>query len=360
MPTFNEFTAEDWARLERDWNAWWNWELDRPLVVLEGRPVVDEGQDAVLDDFMTRFPLDRPPDEVLDRVAPRVEATQFYGDAFPRWWVNFGAGIVAGFLGAQVEYETGTTWFHAPETPSLADIQPQFGPDNVWWQRVQAITRAAVARWGDKLAIGMTDLGGNMDILASLRGTDNLLLDLYDAPDEVERVSRAITQAWLQYYDELYPIIASDQQRMSGWPPVWFPGRGYMLQCDFAYMISPPMFERFVLPDLTACCDALDYGFYHLDGTGQLLHVDMLLEMDRLRGIQWVPGAGTPDASHWPELLRKIRDAGKLVQVFTDAEGALKIMQEVGGRGLMFVMQADFAIPPDFARDLLNALHAAG
>ncbi len=46
-----------------------------------------------------------------------------------------------------------------------------------------------------------------------------------------------------------------------------------MLQCDFAYMISPQMFERFVLPDLTACCEALEHGFYHLDGKGQIRHL---------------------------------------------------------------------------------------
>ena len=28
------FTAEDWARTERDWTAWWAGELDRPLVVI--------------------------------------------------------------------------------------------------------------------------------------------------------------------------------------------------------------------------------------------------------------------------------------------------------------------------------------
>jgi hypothetical protein len=55
-------------------------------------------------------------------------------------------------------------------------------------------------------------------------------------------------------------------------------------------MISPQMFERFVLPDLLACCEFLDYAFYHLDGKGQLPHLNMLLALERLRGIQWVPG----------------------------------------------------------------------
>ncbi|HEX7541596.1 MAG TPA: hypothetical protein VF352_05645 [Anaerolineales bacterium] len=59
-------------------------------------------------------------------------------------------------------------------------------------------------------------------------------------------------------------------------------------------MISPKMFERFVLPDLETCCAAMDHALYHLDGKGQLVHVDTLLSTPRLRGIQWVPGYSKP------------------------------------------------------------------
>jgi hypothetical protein len=31
MPIDIRFTEEDWERIERDWNAWWAGELDRPL-----------------------------------------------------------------------------------------------------------------------------------------------------------------------------------------------------------------------------------------------------------------------------------------------------------------------------------------
>jgi 5-methyltetrahydrofolate--homocysteine methyltransferase len=108
-----------------------------------------------------------------------------------------------------------------------------------------------------------------------------------------------------------------------------------MLQCDFAYMISPEMFERFVVPDIAACCDHLDCGFYHLDGPGQIPHVDLLCDIPRLRGIQWLPGDGNPTPEHWPELLAHIRQRGRLVQVFVSAQGALDIVRQLGGVGFM-------------------------
>ena len=34
---FDDFTAREWARIQADWTAWWNGELERPLVVLNTR-----------------------------------------------------------------------------------------------------------------------------------------------------------------------------------------------------------------------------------------------------------------------------------------------------------------------------------
>jgi 5-methyltetrahydrofolate--homocysteine methyltransferase len=188
------------------------------------------------------------------------------------------------------------------------------------------------------MTIGLTDIGGNLDILASLRGTQNLLFDLYDAPDEVERLTREITALWLRYYDELCRMIEPVGRGIACWAPCWSSGRGYMLQSDFSYMISPEMFDRFVRPDLEACCAAMDYAFYHMDGAGQLRHLDRLLAIPGLRGIQWQPGAGAPTAEAWPDLLRKILDAGKLCQIFVDRAGAQQILREFDGRGFLIMI----------------------
>ena len=82
----------------------------------------------------------------------------------------------------------------------------------------------------------------------------------------------------------------------------------------------------------------LDYAFYHLDGRGQIAHVDHLLSLPRLRGIQWVPGDGNPPAECWLPLLKRIRDGGKLCQVFVSAEGALTIVRELGGQGFLLAI----------------------
>lgn len=329
-----EFSQDDWARTEANWCAWWAGELERPLVTIVTR---DPGTyPAPGDDFLTRFPLETPASEIIDYFEKRLQTVHYYGDASPKWWVNFGAGIVAAFLGAGVEYNTGTTWFHPLPVDTLADIQLTYDANNVWWQRAQEITHAAADRWAGQVMIAYTDLGGNMDILASLRGTEHLLIDCIESPNEVSRLLHQITALWMRYFDELEALMPANQHGRGAWAPPWFPSRGYMLQSDFSYMISPAMFERFVLPDLVTCCDRLDYPFYHMDGKGQLIHLDMLLSIEKLRGIQWQPGDGQPLADGWLDVLRRIREGGKLCQVFVTLDGALRITRELGGKGFLF------------------------
>ncbi|MBN1584639.1 MAG: hypothetical protein JXA89_28285, partial [Anaerolineae bacterium] len=256
-------------------------------------------------------------------------------------WINFGPGIMAGFMGAKVNCVTEpseTTWFSPPGEVDLPDSHFEYDPGNVWWQRVQAVTAEVVARWDGQVAVGHTDLGGNLDILASFRTTDKLLYDLVDQPQEVERLVGEITALWLRYYDEQDALVRPTCRGTSCWTPLWSPGKCYMLQCDFSYMISPAMFERFVMPDLVACCDHLDHGFYHLDGKGEIPHLDMLLSIDRLRGIQWIPGDGQPPPDQWLPLLKRIRDGGKLCQVFVSPDGAKTIVENLGGKGFMLVV----------------------
>lgn len=330
------FTEHDWERIRRDWTAWWAGELDRPLVIVEGWEPPSGDNLPQVPRFTSSFPLDISANEVLDHYQTHLQAKRFYGDAWPKWYPNFGPGIVAGFLGAQVHCTSDTVWFEPTEWVNIKDLHPAYNANNVWWQRVQELTHTAVERWDNSVAVGFTDLGGNLDILASLRETQQLLLDLYDVPGEVDRLVNEITKLWLRYYDELYAIIRTAGQGTTCWGAVWSPGRCYMLQSDFSYMISPQMFEQFVLPDIAACCEVLDHSFYHLDGKGQIPHLDMLLSLERLDGIQWIPGAGAPPPEAWLPLLKRIRDAGKLCQLYVTPQGARTIVRELGGHGFAF------------------------
>jgi hypothetical protein len=348
------FTEADWERIERDYTAWWAGELDRPLVWLTGRKPGARAPE--FNRFLANHP-DKAPQELCELLDKDYQTQLYFGDSFPTLFVNFGAGALAAFLGAKVNTRPETVWFEPAEDLEIKDIDPVFDPDGAFWRRVVDVTQAAVDYWDGQVAVAHTDIGGNLDIVASLRTTENLLMDLIDAPEEVERVIWKVKDAWCDCYDRLEAIIRTKCRGTVPWARTWSPKRTYMLQCDFCYMISPAMFKRFVQPELAAVCDTLDHGFYHLDGPGALPHLDLLIEIESLRGIQWVSGAGSADAATWLDVLKRIRDGGKLCQIFCTAEQAINVTRELGGKGFQFLIEGSFDADSAaaFVRDIERA-----
>jgi len=350
------FREEDWERIHRDWSLWWAHELERPMVVIETFHPVMLPKEV----FSRQFLLEKPAQQVIHFFQQNLESRGFFGDAMPKWFPNFGPGIVAGFLGTDVHCrpEQNTVWFNAKAAKSIDEISFKFDLQNPWWLRVKELTSLAAQSWGDKVCIGHTDLGGGLDILASLRSANQLLLDLVESPGQVLRLTKEVTRLWLRYYDELYRLIKRTGRGTAPWAEIWSPARTYMFQSDLSYMISPKMFQKFVIPEIAECCANMDHTFYHLDGKGQIAHLELLLAMKELDGIQWIPGAGEPPPEEWMPLLKKIRDRGKLCQVYVTAQGARKIVREIGGKGFAFYVIPFPVMNKQQANDFIKTLAA--
>lgn len=263
-----------------------------------------------------------PAKAIADRWLYDLECRRFLGDAFPQVSPNFGPGVIAAFMGLELTNGNETVWFHPKEIKELAKTTFTFDPDNVWYRRVCDTYRAAAARFEGLVHLGMTDIGGNLDILVSYRPSENLLMDLYDWPEVVERKNWETHAMWWRYFEELNAIIQPSHPGYSAWTPLYSETPYYMLQCDFAFMIGPEMFDRFAKPELEATCRKLANPFYHLDGPGQLKHLDSLLSIPELKGIQWVPGQGQPPLTDacWQDVFKRIRAADKRIQFFTSQD----------------------------------------
>ncbi len=321
----------DWEKLRKNYSNWFSNELDRPLLILQ---TWGQQFNEVISCNATKMALKTS----LSSQNDQLLSMHYYQDAYPKYWPNFGPGVLAGILGSQqvLAEDKDTAWFRPAANRPLALLGKALSTN---YQTLLSVTKLAVEKWRSKLVVSYTDLGGNLDILASLMGTENLLFALTDSPQEIECASTKITKLWISCFRQLTSLILPSLDCTCCWGALLFPGDGYYLQSDFSYMISPKMFERFVLPDLDSCCHAMQFPFYHLDGTGQLKHLDMLLSIPELKGIQWVPGEGQPAAAEWLDLLSRIRKSGKLVQVGTTYEGALKIVKALGKIGFCFEIE---------------------
>ena len=352
-----DFDAGRWERVRENSRAWWAGELKRPLIQITtgGRDPGCPEPAIPAHSFTAFYDLTIPAEDIIDRWDYDISRIKYLGDAFPVAHPNFGAGVVAALVGAVLEprADGGTVWFHPREDKEIADLHFEYDPDNVWLRRISDIYRAGVERWQGAVQMSMTDLGGAVDILSAFRPGAKLLLDLYDHPDDVKRLTWEVHELWWRYFAEFNDILQPANPGYTAWAHIFSSEPSYMLQCDFCYMIGPDMFDEFVKPELAASCRRMPNSFYHLDGPGELPHLDSLLSIPELKGVQWVPGSGVPDWKHWPDVYRKIHDAGKLIQIYGDLATLDVIVEQIGtAEGI--VLLAWWSGEEDEAREFLE------
>lgn len=121
-----------WEAITQNWSAWWAGELERALVVLECIDPQDEASPHYASTFLGNFGLEIPADNLLDQFIPRLQAIHYLGDAYPRFWPNFGPGIVAAFAGASLHVVPDTTWFTPVKSGPISDLHICMATGNPW------------------------------------------------------------------------------------------------------------------------------------------------------------------------------------------------------------------------------------
>lgn len=328
-----QFTEERWEKIKEMYDAWWAGTLERPIlpVVIKGRKPEREEPKAPLLSQQTSLDLSIPVADLIDRIDYELSQNIYLGDAYPYYNMDcFGPGVLSAFLGAIPDNSTGQIWFAPKEIKELSELHFEYDSENVWFNRVKEIYREANKRWNGQVVMGMVDLGGILDVLAVFRGTDNLLFDLYDGPEEVHRLVKELHELWIRYYNELCDILAPVAKGYSDWSKIFSSERSYVIQCDFSFMISNEMFKEFALEELVWLTNEIPNTIYHLDGPGELNHLKDIVEISNLNAVQWVPGAGAPIQQEWPDVYQTIHKEHKGIQIWEGTDCLKTISEQIG------------------------------
>ena len=201
-------------------DAWWEGELLDRCVLLVTTP--------------RQRPLDniRPPQPPADAASRWLDVeyqvakaevefafTFFGGEAFPIFFPNLGSGIAATYLGVEPVFANDTVWFDQGPTLHRWEDRSSMAldEDNPWWRLTKELTEASLVKGENRWVTSITDLGGNLDLVASLRGTEALLLDLIDHPAEVKQLSREVDRVWQQCFTELDAMVRQYMPVTSSW-----------------------------------------------------------------------------------------------------------------------------------------------
>ena len=331
----------NWAETRQHMLDWWD---RKGLVIGQWDPPRGETPHEEVEDPGPAFSREYYHSDPLFRARCNhwgLAHSDFPADILPISDTNIGPGTLALYLGCKPEFASGTVWYHPTmdQVEEPANLPPlRFDPENRWWKITEATLREAMRLSRGRYLVGCPDLIENIDILASLRDNNVLLMDMAVRPDWVDEKMREINRAFFEAYSRIYDIIREEDGSSSFEAfRIWGPGKTAKLQSDASAMISPAMFDRFVAPALKEQCDWLDNSLFHLDGHQCICHLDSLLAIESLDAIEWTPDPQVPDGGdpHWYPMYRKILAAGKSLQIVSIApRQIIPLLDAVGGKGI--------------------------
>lgn len=287
----------------------------------------------------------------VDSFIENLKGSTVYGDTFPVFYPNLGPSVYASYYGVPLSYADVTSWaIHTVSDIDALDIDSlKIDRECENWKKIDELTDYALARCKDKFFVGYTDLHPSMDCAVDFTGVNEMCMSLIDNPDKVKEFLNKLCDDFFPVYDYYY-------NRLEGMPSVsWmgipFEGKMHIPSCDFSSMLSPAMFEEFVLPCVVKEAKAFDHNIFHMDGPGVMRHLDMLLDVNEIRAIQLVQGVGEDEPiMQWLPVIKKIQARGKGIVVGLQKHELKDFMANMDPKGIFLTLAADEEEQPEIVK----------
>jgi hypothetical protein len=272
------------------------------------------------------------PETILHNSLARLERTYLGGETLPVIFQNYGTSGHCRYFGAKPTYGNDTIWFD-PAWKSLSDAENTYMEDEL--KKELFITRYLEENARDNFFVAMPDNCGTLDAIGHLYGTEKVLIAMIEEPDELKKAIKLLNKAWIKTNELFYnATLNQNGGGAHAWMHLLAPGKLNHMQCDMSVMFSPKMYEEFVVPELEKQLEWLEYPVYHFDGIEQERHLSCLLDLPRLKAIQWTYVAGQPSPSCYIPILKRIQKAGKGLIVMAPPDDIRILVDELSSKGL--------------------------
>ena len=327
----------DWLEAKERMTDWWAGKKIGRVAASVIAPAKSGGGFAYIDKSPEKY-IDF--DTVSNNLEHRLRGAFWGGDAFPHHAVDLNASMI--FFGAEPPFVSNARR-HGSYFGNLDEvISYKNTGESEWWSLLVDMYKKTAAKSDGSFVLEAIGVFAIIDVMAGLVGDEKLLYAMVDDPEKVME-ARDSMMKWIAPTCDMFHGIASGCNSGGSMSiGVWCPGKMRFSQCDFSVMISPAMFEKYVFEELKALYDCLDHGIYHLDGEEEIRHLDLILKLDKVDMIQWVPTtrAGDPgylDPLNWVGLIRRIQDAGRKVLVHYTPHDKIKELLNKIDRDLVYL-----------------------
>lgn len=202
--------------------------------------------------------------DLAEQVAYWKGRTELREDTVPHIAISNEAETMAALLGVPVEQSATSVW----AKPVLNSLR-----EGVAWQggderlRTELQRRLALAATVPGHAVKMVPLSGVSDIMAAMRGAQDLMMDVLEEPEVAARVAAHVGELSRKVVSDLMSRIPLyDGGTLGGL--AWLPGRGATISADMMMMCSPEWFRDYIWPEDQRTIESLDSVIIHLHSGG--------------------------------------------------------------------------------------------
>ena len=300
---------QDFERARKNWQLMWEGKLNRPIMKIiipkEGKKTFSKpNRSNTLEIGFENF---------CDQTLLWAESHEFLGDAVPFQTPYLKVGILEALMGAKIElaHEPWGLDSHViPCVKDLSDYEWRLHRESEWWEKWVKLVEIMKHKLTGKIIFGEGFPGGNLDQLSGLRGTTEFMMDFFDNPEGVHHAMREMQKVFDEFHDENKKLMEYDKYGSVTRHGFYSTGIAGVPQSDAAFSIGKEHFDEFGLPYLKQEIARLDAVEYHLDGIGNLTHLESICKIKEIGIVQWVPGAGT-EGRDWTSLYEDITRRGK-------------------------------------------------
>lgn len=269
--------------------------------------------------------------------------TQAGGDliwsAAPFWgipWVEaaLGCGVVA-------DHTSGSTVSTPPPWRDNPLAVPDFSVDLPWVAKLLEFIPPLTEQSAGRYPVGVTLMRGISDLLAAIYGADAFVLRMMDDPDEIRVVVERLANFWIAFGQSILERLPRFHGGTGAflWG-IWSPDRTIWFQEDAAALLSPSLYEQFILPADRLIERSFDRTIVHIHPT-QFNAARHLLDTD-VSAIELNIDHDGPRAALLADLLRSILSRKPLL-IWGDLlpEDLDFLMTELPHRGLAINVVVD-------------------
>lgn len=341
---------EDWDKSKQRFEAFWEREIiDRPCIQLYA-----PRKDIVFTDLKPISPEEfwSIPEIFYETCERRLCSVYYLGEAFPFFFPYY--GTLAAMLGCKLKYSPDTIW-KEPFVKDYRDFKMQIDINsNPVFEKMTDIVNYCVKKGKNKYFVGCPWFGNSGDDLATMRGYEHFCVDMIEIPEKIIELEKQVLKYWQESYNIFYNMISGELGGIvTSWLPVWSSRKAALVECDFMSMISPKLFQKIFLPQIIERVNSVEKSIFHLDGPNTIVHLDSLLDIPNLNGIQWQPGVKSGSMINWIPLLKKIQERKKCLYIECKPDEVEEILSDLSPNGLMIAVYCNSL---EEAKDIMHKI----